>query len=319
MRVFFVGSALFLICLPFMASPQAARLVYQYWYYLVLVGFVALGVHNLRSVGFWILVATAIFDMSRAKGWIDFVAPLSPWGAIAFLGAWFGQIWMGLLAEKSKVLLERKRLQHDIRSPLLVLNTISKQLAKKDPFASEILRESKQRLESLILNKNKQDTVSLVQAVEKFVTEKQTEFSVRVPHIRIQVASDPGIGHSTLQLKEWHELSRHLSNLLNNAVEATEAKAQDTGLKQVSLTVSSDSKDQLSFEVVDSGEGFTSEQISRFKRSDIQTTKASGQGIGLSAARNYAQSKRGRLMIRNETFGASVKMTLARTTVLADP
>jgi light-regulated signal transduction histidine kinase (bacteriophytochrome)/CheY-like chemotaxis protein len=84
-------------------------------------------------------------------------------------------------------------------------------------------------------------------------------------------------------------LRQILLNLLGNAIKFTEAG-------NVSLVVSMDAKDSelLAFEVVDSGIGMTSSQISRlfqvFSQADSTTTRRfGGSGLGLMISKNLAQ------------------------------
>lgn len=123
---------------------------------------------------------------------------------------------------------------------------------------------------------------------------KALAFALDVPHEAVIIVTDPG------------KARQILINLCGNAVKYT-----DTG--EVRVRVRADA-DGVSFEVSDTGVGIAAEHLTRvfdrFWQLDGASTRASsGMGIGLAAAREYAQLLRGSVQVVS-TPGAGTTFSL---------
>ena len=104
----------------------------------------------------------------------------------------------------------------------------------------------------------------------------------------------------------FSELSRVLSNLINNAMDASEL-----GEKRVYVALSvSDSAAELV--IRDYGRGFDPETLMAIESGERRTTKATGSGLGLKTARAVVRQAHGKLTIQNASDGATVQISLPK-------
>lgn len=215
-----------------------------------------------------------------------------------------------------------RRVAHDIRSPLSALNILSKSLKSKLPEESAMLDEVSSRIiliaedllgqtrevvhiekESISANFKEGKSYSfeeIVKACESIFKEKQVGMPLGS---RINLgffSEDMGDGNFNCDLGE---LQRIVSNLLNNALEATEVGF-------VSLNLSLDLS-KLLIEVRDSGKGMPQELISKIYQSPATEGKDNGNGLGLFSAIHAVSSWGGELVIHSQVNrGTTVSLKL---------
>jgi signal transduction histidine kinase len=183
-----------------------------------------------------------------------------------------------------------RQIAHDIRSPLSAL-AISLQTLKevpkptKDLMNAAFLRMSAIAEEILTQNQKSEsngiDSQKLASSINSLLREKQATFPDRYFQEEIKLdARLEGLNVSEL------ELMRVLSNLINNAVEASPKNTP------VLLSVENDSS-TLTIRICDQGPGMSEMQISKILKGEKFTTKSAGHGLGLSSARDFALKGKG--------------------------
>lgn len=187
------------------------------------------------------------------------------------------------------------KVAHDIRSPLTALSMAVSRL-EANPEIRELIQMSSNRIRGIaddLLKKERGDSppnqisepVDLVVHIKNVITQKQIEVGEK---FIIQTDLKPA-------LCNWNgpliELERILSNLLNNALEASaEGASVRVGLNQEA--------NWISIYVKDRGRGIPPEVLNRLG-SEKLSTKA-GNGIGVYSAHQMLKSWGGELTIESE-------------------
>lgn len=134
--------------------------------------------------------------------------------------------------------------------------------------------------------------------------EKRSSF----PGKHINFIFDFQSGESTARLKE-SEFNRILSNIINNAIEATEGDSIEIQISNRKI------KNQIVLSIQDRGKGIPSDVIDRLGEEGFSFGKTNeGSGLGLFHAKQYLNSIGGSLSI----FSQQNQGTLVQITVLAD-
>lgn len=210
------------------------------------------------------------------------------------------------------------QVSHDIKSPLAVLQTVARDTEGLPSEERKIILNAAQRISDItfdLLHKSKglelqapartgnvpTSEIELSQLVQALGDEKRTEHQHN-PLIRIETHIPPGLNlRSRLAPKD---LSRILSNLMNNAVQAL-----GEGGGTVKL-IAREQSAHLSVQVSDNGQGMTEEVLARVKTGSSSgfSTKG-GHGLGLSHAHRELSQAGGRLDIIS-TPGAGTIVTV---------
>jgi len=214
-------------------------------------------------------------------------------------------------AEKEELSLAEGRLQmarqvaHDIRSPISALNiaicpsVIHKQEAQElvknaliriNGIADDLLKFSKQTKVADASNESKRKMVCCLEnTVEKLVKEKSLEYRDKGISISINKRSNAS---NTITNASEIEISRILSNIINNSVEAIESNGSiDVAILQEKKTAK--------LTVSDSGKGMDSRVIEKIGTMGFSTKigENSGSGLGLYHAKTYLESIGGKLSV----------------------
>lgn len=195
---------------------------------------------------------------------------------------------------------------HDIRSPLSALHAAVGNLDASPAECKTLIRSSIVRITDIaddLLEKHRQNrnrnqenvAYNIQEIVRKIVDEKK--FELREP---ITFLADPAgtpEGSQPYPISPV-ALSRILSNLINNAIQA--------GAKNISISTREYSS-QVSLTLSDDGSGMTPEVLAEIQAGTHESS--AGNGIGLSHARSAIQEAQGRLEILSR-LGKGTMITL---------
>jgi signal transduction histidine kinase len=206
------------------------------------------------------------------------------------------------------------KVAHDIRSPLAALNMLlTKNIAVLPEEELIIMKSAIERINTIADNllETRKDTnkVEVSEVVTKpelaaillknIVTEKQVQYQER--DIQFEVNINEEASRIFIDVNA-SELTRALSNLLNNAVEAIDNQGKiSLGLSVVD--------EWLVLIISDTGKGMYPEQLSEIIAKSISVGKKHGSGIGLSSAIETIQSSGGTFSI-DSIYGKGTTITL---------
>ncbi len=228
------------------------------------------------------------------------------------------------------------RVAHDIRSPIMALKVaasksehggdnetkalITAALNRISAVADDLLERARPAVSvdepSQTSQKHPNKTVRV--SIDELIREKKLTASKRV----VFATSYPTEIPIEIAMASSHDFERVVSNLLENAIEATESKWRDKpeveGRPRISIdTIESDSA--FSVTIRDNGIGIPNDVLHRVGEVGFTHGKLKGNGVGLSSARRWAQSRGGALEIRSlEGTGTEVRLTLPRQQIQAD-
>ena len=200
-----------------------------------------------------------------------------------------------------------RRVAHDIKSPLAAMRMALSTL-KESPANISIVSASAQKIEDITngFSRSSDD----INSKPKRVLVKDL-FDTLISSKRLEYASVPielilnYFGSSSTAYVEVNELelNRSLSNIINNAIEAS----QNTGRIEVNV---SRSQGFLSISILDYGIGIESSKIAQIFEKDVSFRKG-GSGLGLYYAKSYIDSINGKILITSTVGeGASVSIKI---------
>lgn len=224
------------------------------------------------------------------------------------------QVALGDLAE---------RVAHDIRSPLSSLNLVMAKIQVTNPGHLEIIQKAIERINGIAnqllkkdlgshnsnfelneLSKNVKCTTNLHQILNDIINEKR----IQLDSNRIKFDIHCPVGSVVLVHAEYIELSRIISNLLNNSIESF---ASESG--EISLSVEiSDEKAVLNIQ--DNGKGIPKNILAELGSKRITFGKDGvGTGLGILSAKENIQKWNGNLQINSRlNEGTLVQLTFER-------
>ena len=204
------------------------------------------------------------------------------------------------LNQKKALFNQSKQLAHDIRSPLAALDMSIKSLDKVDPSQKQLIRSAINRIHDIANNLvgknesiNREGKISstlLSSVIASIVSEKRTEFR-NMNNIEINFPFSTE-NYGLFSNIEPSDLKRIISNLINNAVEATIESGE------VELTLMSDPS-QNKIIISDNGKGISEENIERIFDEGVSIDKEDGTGLGLFHAKNTIESWGGSITCRS--------------------
>ncbi|RYZ84405.1 MAG: HAMP domain-containing histidine kinase, partial [Proteobacteria bacterium] len=200
---------------------------------------------------------------------------------------------------------------HDIRSPLLALEMLLKEVADFLPEHQNLVRSATTRIRDIAndlvskgLEKNGDfksaeiDSLLVLPALQSILSEKRLQFREQLG-LRFELVVEPGSAGSFIQANQI-EFSRVFSNLLNNAAES---------MKEGTITVFVKRDGELvSIGVRDSGKGIEESILPTLGQRGVSIGKR-GSGLGLFHARQCASKWLGTLEIKS-TLGGGTIVTL---------
>lgn len=204
-----------------------------------------------------------------------------------------------------------KGVRHDIRSPLCSLQGLASSTKNLTPVEKRVLDRIVERILGIIADL--EDTpvrsiepntttqiVSMEEIIKDVVKEKQLE--IKKP-IKIAIRFEPSsfLAYSSL---DRLQLSRIVSNILNNSIEAIE----DSGEIEIRMRVALGS---VILEIRDSGQGISSEILPKIFEKDFKSGKLGGSGVGLSSAKDILEGVHGSISaISEEAKGTTIRVEL---------
>lgn len=217
------------------------------------------------------------------------------------------------------------QVSHDIRSPLSALSMVTQALTEIPEEKRLIIRSATQRINDIaneLLQQSKRsraeplneqssatsesEPVMLIAALDTIISEKRVQYKDQKD---IEIVADLNHGYGLFVKVNAKELSRVISNLVNNAVEALEIPGR------IVIAVRSN-KDSASIIVNDDGKGMPPEILSRVGERGLSYGKddsQSGSGLGLFHATEFAKSSGGKISIQSAIgAGTMVTITLPR-------
>ncbi|MCB9061222.1 MAG: HAMP domain-containing histidine kinase [Halobacteriovoraceae bacterium] len=226
------------------------------------------------------------------------------------------------LKEKEKQIAVAKltsQLAHDIRSPLAALDMAAKNISDGSGFneivfnsainrirdlANELLYNN--RKESMQDDKNKVEKVSICSMASTIVSEKRVEFS-RLDNVDIHFNISKN-GHNSFSKINRNQLSRVLSNLINNSIEARKRNG-------INVEVSVSSNDLNIYLIIkDNGKGIPFENLEKIFERGKSIGKKNGNGLGLSHAKETVEKFGGELSLySNIQLGTTITIVLPKS------
>jgi signal transduction histidine kinase len=216
-----------------------------------------------------------------------------------------------LLNEKKKLSVRDssfKRIMHDLRSPLEALKVV-RDIESEDrngcPEKKEILNLSLENLEGIIqtYDSKKEESITEVTYQELIDICKGVIKSIN-SNLKMNIDDSYQIQKSKILVKKI-VFVRTVTNLLNNALEATENDPA-----KVNIRVYKDKQDYITIAIADKGFGMSKDQL-RIATRGGYTSKTKGTGIGLSSSIENIQSLSGEVDIQSEVnLGTTIKIRI---------
>lgn len=203
---------------------------------------------------------------------------------------------------------------HDIRSPLAALTTCLKQLPQIPEHQRILMRNAANRINDIANNllakhKGRDSTAAshrvwlVAPLVESIISEKRAQFDNRPLELDSEITSE---GFAAFSEFDGVEMKRLLSNLINNASEAFDAKGG-----KITVVLSADDQ-HLFLSVKDNGCGIPEDKLSAVLEPGV-SLKEKGNGLGLSHAKQTLEDWGGSLALSSVVGeGTEVKLSLVR-------
>jgi signal transduction histidine kinase len=207
-----------------------------------------------------------------------------------------------LLQKEQEISMLAKQVSHDLKSPLSAANLALSKIETSDAYAKDLLENCLKRINEIssdVLLRSKKNSklamsIDLNSFISKIIAEKEMEYG---NIFRLRFSNSNHILRG-----DEKELSRILSNLINNAWQANLKKNQtviELNVKETDCAVF--------IEVKDFGGGISSEILEKLNSQEIRPTTygktsetESGLGLGLFHARNYIKEIGGSFKIESQ-------------------
>jgi PAS domain S-box-containing protein len=227
------------------------------------------------------------------------------------------------LDEKEKFTQLARKVAHDINSPLsalIMMIPLCDGLPEEQRISLTRAAESIYDISNNLLNstrKQKNPTTSEIEPRQpllvsdlliQLLSQKKVEY--RNQPVTFNTIINHGVEFAFIQCQTT-EFRRAMSNLINNAVDALENKAD--GIVTIQLTVNADT---VVVEVTDNGFGMPSLMIERIRRRESFTSgKVNGSGLGLQQIWDTLEYNEGTMKVQSKLRqGTSIKLSFARIT-----
>jgi signal transduction histidine kinase len=207
-------------------------------------------------------------------------------------------------AVATAVIVRNHQVAHDIKSPLTALLFASKDFDLLPDSSRQVIQSAIERISAIAdsLTDTKTAERALVprnlrDLIRDIIAEKKVEYQ---EYINLMWSEDTSALSENIPAPlEPQQMTRILSNLINNAVEAL---AEGRGTIQVGAHITASN---LEIWVQDNGRGFPKELISKIGQLGLTYGKQMGQGLGLSHAHQVMTSHEGTLQINHRDQGGT--------------
>lgn len=217
------------------------------------------------------------------------------------------------------------RVAHDIRSPLNTLNAVMETLEDLPPNSRRLLISAIQRIREIGLGiadqsrlamkepapdstpgrapKNEAGKVLVFNLIEELLEEKRVQYTERSQDLHLRVNDE---AHCVFVSANANELRRSLSNLIDNAIEASPVGKTVTVVLQANA-------ESVSISIADNGKGIPQEVLSKIGSRGFSFEKPSGTGIGVYYAKRAVHAWGGQMAIESKYgAGTAVKIQLPK-------
>jgi signal transduction histidine kinase len=207
----------------------------------------------------------------------------------------------------SQHLQEVDQFLHDLRSPLFTLRVITESVSRGEGCDPELTAETVERVRVLLSRLDrlrsqpsedsdstlKKDVVAQISAL---LRSKEIELSV--PQIRLNV-EDPEPSSSGLVQADLTDLTRIISNLINNSAESARSLGREP---EIEINLKFQKSPQLALiEICDNGAGFSQDLLDTRLVGSLSIGKPDGSALGLRFSKRRVQEWGGHLAIYNRT------------------
>gem|GEM_PF-4768432 len=207
-----------------------------------------------------------------------------------------------------------REVAHDLRSPANALGALVPNLTAIDSEERHLLLQISDRIQGIcnqLLSKGRGSTqmdssqtertrTPIVELVNDLVRQKKIEY----PRVTIQVESTLGDAEVFAGVSDI-EIGRMISNLINNAVEASTVAMGSAQIKLHLFEVKDAPGAPLGIDIVDRGPGIPRDVLSRLNSEEAGVTsgkdahQTSGNGIGITHAKQLVRSCGGKFWMES--------------------
>lgn len=215
------------------------------------------------------------------------------------------QFTLKYLQQKNEIIRLAYQVAHDIRSPVAALKIALEDVScSKDE--SDLIKFSLFRIEEIANNlldrykvNQKKGLNTFVSDLENLILEKKI---MHQNNIKFDLTHQPNLAN--IKFAECStDLLRVLSNLLNNAIEAIHT----TGLIKINFNIEGDN---FTLSISDNGKGIPEDILEEIRISSFSYNKTSGNGLGLSHAKEFITNIGGNFKIDSiPDVGTRIKLT----------
>lgn len=207
-----------------------------------------------------------------------------------------------VIKNKSKIYLGEmaSRMAHDILSPLSSIRLLMTKMQASDPDHIKWINESIKKIEMITSEVSAQtrkgihefdnlqkltEEIDLNRILNKLIDQKKFEFSHKY-----EIKFNSLISYATVNNISLIDFERAISNLLNNAIEASQQRSTiEVYLNQVNS--------MWEIKIQDYGKGISPEHLLKIGKSGFSYGKENGTGIGLFFAKQFIENNGGSFSI----------------------
>ena len=184
----------------------------------------------------------------------------------------------------------------------------SESLIKIKSIVDEISQHTREQTNMNIKTTQVYESFDLVGELKRIANQKQIQFEGQ-----FNISFESHIFQKSLNVAiECLELERSVSNLINNAVEASSLGSA------ILVKLKSDS-DFINIEIVDTGKGIPEDMISKVGTKNFTSGKENGTGIGVFYSRQFVEGLGGQLKISSTVQkGTTVSLSIPKSLVIVD-
>lgn len=208
---------------------------------------------------------------------------------------------------------------HDIRSPLMALDTLKTLVGKKLPESQRLLLSASiDRIQGICNELTQKPTIDESQRVEvlpcvsvlqPIVTEKQLNPVERMPKLSMEISKS---AYDAFVKVNEHTFKRVISNVIDNAIQATQ-KMRDGSAREIVIKVSAN-RTKVMIQVNDNGCGICPSRLESIFEKGVSHGKKTGSGLGLYHAKQSLIEWKGDIRIESEPGkGARVFIELPKS------
>lgn len=218
------------------------------------------------------------------------------------------------IKNQSKIMLGEtaSRVGHDIMGSVRNIEALFKRTTGLNEIQTNVFHDSVAKIKNLALDISKQtkksvneqqvssnEKINVDQVIAKIIDQKIIQYENQ-----FQFTLKSELIAPTLNNVDLVELERSISNLINNAIEASSNGSEII----VDLT---NQNEMIKIQIKDQGYGISAENLKKIGMKGFTANKASGTGIGLFYAKQFVERLGGKLMVDSVlNQGTTVSMIL---------